>query len=248
MRKILLFSIIFLGLSHAITNEQIVNYFKSQAEIKELNITVKNRRKVPDYSEFEFAVIEILQINKNDEHIERTPQKLNILIRDNFIFPEAVDVKNYISLRQKTDDELLLLDLAKTYKNEIKENIIFLGDANKPSLVILSNPECSYCRQELSNIETRLKTNSIKMILISQELSAIQKSTLIYEEVAKAKTDKQKIAVLRKYYDENLSMIQNADEKSVESTDKLSQKYLKIGIENTPIVIEEKKLLNKQAL
>jgi thiol:disulfide interchange protein DsbC len=228
------------------TNEQIINYFKSQTEIKELNITVKDRRKVPDYPKFEFVVIEISQINKGDGHIKYTPQKLNILIKDDFIFPEAIDIKNYTSLRQKAGDELLLLDLAKIYKNETKDNIIFLGDTNKPSLVILSNPECLYCRQELLNIEIRLRTNSIKMILIPQVPSALRKSALIYEEIANAKTDEQKITVLRKYYDENLTMLPNANEKSIENADMLSQKYLKTGIENIPVVIEEKKLLSKQ--
>ncbi|MDR1554992.1 MAG: hypothetical protein LBS39_03075, partial [Campylobacteraceae bacterium] len=77
MRKILLFSIIFLGLLHAISNEQIISHFKSQIETKDLNITIKNRQKVPDYPEFEFAFIEISQPHENEGHNEHNSQKLN---------------------------------------------------------------------------------------------------------------------------------------------------------------------------
>ncbi|MDR1555143.1 MAG: thioredoxin fold domain-containing protein, partial [Campylobacteraceae bacterium] len=157
-----------------------------------------------------------------------------------------VDVKNNISLRQKIDDELLFDDLAKIYKNEIKSNIISIGDTKKPSLVILSDPECSYCRKELENIENRLNTNSIKIILTSfRGLSALEKSVLIYEESAKVKTDKQKIAILKKYYDENVSLPQKISEDKIKNMDELRQKYLKLGLESTPLIIEEKKLLNR---
>jgi thiol:disulfide interchange protein DsbC len=245
MRKILIFSIIFLGFLHAISNEQIIGYFKSQIGIENLNVTIKNRQKVPDYPDFEFAIIEISQYEKED-YDNHNPQKLNVLIKDNFIFPEAVDIKNNISLKQKVDDELLFADLAKVYKNETKNNIIFLGDAKKPVLVIFFDPKCQYCSQELVNIENKLKTNSVKIILISsRELNALGKSALIYEETAKAKTDKQKIAILKKYYDENITVTQKISENKIKNMDELRQKYLKTGLKNTPLVIEEKKLLNR---
>ncbi|MDR1460857.1 MAG: thioredoxin fold domain-containing protein [Campylobacteraceae bacterium] len=246
MRKILIFSVIFLGFLQAISNEQIINHFKSQAGLEDFNITIKNRQKVPDYPDFEFALVEISQPYKKENRDNRDSQKLNILIKGDFIFPEAVDVKNNISLRQKIDDELLFDDLAKIYKNETKNNIVFLGDSKKPSLVILSDPECPYCRQELANIENRLKTNSVKIILTSfRELSALEKSALIYEETAKAKTDNQKMAVLRKYYDENAAITRKVSEDKIKNMDELRQKYLKLGLESTPLIVEEKRLLNR---
>ncbi|MDR1285608.1 MAG: thioredoxin fold domain-containing protein [Campylobacteraceae bacterium] len=246
MRKILIFSVIFLGFLQAISNEQIVNHFKSQEGLRDFNITIKNRGKVPDYPDFEFALIEISQPYEKENHNNHNSQKLNILIKGDFIFPEAVDVKNNVSLRQKIDDELLFDDLAKVYKNETKNNIISLGDNKKPALIILSDPECPYCRQELANIENRLKTNSVKIILTSfRELSALEKSALIYEETAKAKTDKQKIDVLKKYYDENALITQKVSENKIKNMDELRQKYLRLGLESTPLIIEEEKLLNR---
>jgi thiol:disulfide interchange protein DsbC len=246
MRKILLFNIIFLGFLHAISNEQIINHFKSQARIENLKVTIKNRGKVPDYADFEFATIEISQYPEKDDNHNHNQQQLNILIKGDFIFPEAVDIKNNISLRQKVEDEFFLSDLAKIYKNETRNNIIFLGDMKKPTLVILSDPECQYCYEELANIENRLKTNSIKIILTSfRELSALQKSALIYDETSKAKSDKQKIDVLRKYYDKNVIITKNVSEDKIKHMDELRQKYIKIGLESTPVIIEEKRLLGK---
>ncbi|MDR0407793.1 MAG: histidine kinase [Campylobacteraceae bacterium] len=246
MRKILIFSVIFLSLLQAASNEQIVNHFKSQAGLEKLNITVKNRQKVPDYPDFEFALIEISQSYKKEDHNSSNSQKINILIKGDFIFPEAVDIKNNVSLRQKIDDELLFDDLAKVYKNEAKENIIFLGESKKPTLVVLSDPECSYCREELKNIESRLKTNSIKIILTSfGELSALEKSALIYEETAKVKTDKQKIAVLKKYYDESSFISKRVSEDKIKNMDELRQKYLKLGLESVPLVVEERRLIGR---
>jgi thiol:disulfide interchange protein DsbC len=214
--------------------------------IEDLNITIKNRQKVPEYPDFEFALIEISQLNKNGEHANYDAQKLNVLIKGDFIFPEVVDVKSNVSLRQKADEETLLADLSKVYKNETKDNIISLGDAKKPALVILSDPECPHCREELANIENRLETNSVKIILTSpREASALEKSALIYEESAKAKTDKQKIAILRKYHDENATVTQKVSENKIKSMDELRQKYLKSGFESTPLIVEEKRLLNR---
>jgi thiol:disulfide interchange protein DsbC len=224
-----------------LTNEQIINHFKSQVMLDNLSVVLKDRQQVPSFPDFEFAVVEVGYASDDSK-----AQKIEILISGDFIFPEAVDVKQNISLREKVEDKLLHDRLTSIYKNELKSNIISLGDAKKPALVIFSDPECPYCREELADIENRLKTNSVKIILTSvHEVSALEKSVLIYEESAKAKNDKQKIAILRKYYDENAIVTTKVTDAKIKKLDDLRQKYFKAGLESVPLVIEEKDILGK---
>lgn len=67
--------------------------------------------------------------------------------------------------------------------------------------IVVSDPDCPYCREELKNIETRLKTTNVKMIFAPvHDDKAFVKSELIIKEGNKAKTSEDKIKLIRKYF------------------------------------------------
>lgn len=83
-----------------------------------------------------------------------------------------------------------------------KEGIIKLDSGKDKTLVVISDPECPYCRSELANIEERLKEANIHMILAPvHDKSAFVKSELIYQKSAKAKNNAEKIKIIREYFD-----------------------------------------------
>ena len=116
---------------------------------------------------------------------------------------------------------------------------------NAPVKIVVTDPDCPYCRAHLENVEEVLKENDIKLILAplpSHGKDAEIKSQLAMNEVAKlGKNDtKGKLKVLRKYYkDINLS----AKEKAI-NTNQVSKNKDKIFdsglINGVPFYFDEK--------
>ncbi|MFP4332564.1 MAG: hypothetical protein ACLFQJ_04635, partial [Campylobacterales bacterium] len=71
-----------------------------------------------------------------------------------------------------------------------KDSFLEIGSGDKEILVI-SDPECPYCRQELANIEKRLDGTKMKMVLAPVHgKESFIKSELIYKN-SKGKSDKE---------------------------------------------------------
>ena len=109
---------------------------------------------------------------------------------------------------------------------------------------MFSDPECPYCRAELAKIETTLKDNNVEIILTPvHELSSLQKSALIYKDIKNAKSDSDKVKILRKYFSEDY----NVDEKNVSKEesnkiDTLRKKYFSAGVRSVPFIINKSDL------
>jgi len=74
--------------------------------------------------------------------------------------------------------------------------------------------------------------------------TSLEKGYLIYQEAAKAKTDEEKIAILRKYFDESLKAPETkVSDEAVASMEELRRKYLSGGIKGVPYIVEEAALL-----
>jgi len=123
-----------------------------------------------------------------------------------------------------------------------KDSFIALGDPKKPSIIVVSDPECPYCRKELANINERLKEKSIKLVLAPvHDKSAFVKSELIYKEAAKAKDDAAKIKILNKYFDEKAKVDAKDMSMATPITDKNKETIFSSGlIRGVPFIFEEK--------
>jgi thiol:disulfide interchange protein DsbC len=135
--------------------------------------------------------------------------------------------------------------MSAIYAKEEKKNIVALGsDPKKETLVVFTDPECPYCRQELEKIEERLKTNNIKLIFTPvHERSSLEKSVLIYNETAKAKNEADKIKIVQKYFDENVKYDQKISDAEIKRIEDLKLKYFGAGIKGVPFMVREKELL-----
>ncbi|NDJ28134.1 hypothetical protein DMB95_01525 [Campylobacter sp. MIT 12-8780] len=168
-----------------------------------------------------------------------------IFVQDDFIFPEVIDVKQKRMYRQEyemTSLEQQRAEFSQKAKAALKNEtqIITLGDKNKPVLYVFSDPECPYCRAHLAGIEEELKENQLKLIITPVHgKSAFEKTALIYKESKNAKTDAQKIAILRKYYDENIKNYDKVSQKELNTYYALFEKYQKLGLRSVPTLIKE---------
>ena len=221
----------------AATDTQIINHFKSTIPVPNIMVDVVARQSVDGIAGMDFVTLNLSDGTR--------AQKLSIFTKDDLIFPDVISIKQGGSIKEMMEQAELQKKLSPLYAKEDKKNIVSLGnDSKKETLVVFSDPECPYCRQELQNIEERLKTNNIKLILTPvHERSSLEKSVLIYTETAKAKDDAAKIAIVRKYFDENVTYTQKVSDTDVQKIENLKAKYFGAGIKGVPFIVREKELL-----
>ena len=221
----------------AATDTQIINHFKSTIPVPNIMVDVVARQSVDGIAGMDFVTLNLSDGTR--------AQKLSIFTKDDLIFPDVISIKQGGSIKEMMEQAELQKKLSPLYAKEDKKNIVSLGnDSKKETLVVFSDPECPYCRQELQNIEERLKTNNIKLILTPvHERSSLEKSVLIYTETAKAKDDAAKIAIVRKYFDENVTYTQKISDEQVGHIEALKAKYFGAGIKGVPFIVREKELL-----
>ncbi|CAD7286327.1 thioredoxin fold domain-containing protein [Campylobacter suis] len=236
MKKILLLSAVAASSLFALTNEQILDFYK-QIVPSNVKIEVASRQKVENNTAYEAVILKVTEGDQSNDMV--------VFTRDDLIFNDILDLKNMTNYKQVILDKMLASKLKDVYKKEDKKYIISLGDdAKKPTTVIFTDPECPYCRLELANIEKRLVNENVKMILTPvHDKSALEKSHLIYKEIASAKSDSEKVKIMRKYYDQNAVVPEKSvSEAEVKKMDDLRKKYFNAGVNSVPKIISEDSL------
>lgn len=221
----------------AATNAEIIDHFKASIQVPNITITVEERKSVQNIEGMDFVTLNLTDGTR--------AQKLTIFTKDDLIFPDVISIKQGGSIKEMMEQAELQKKLSVLYAKEDKKNILSLGnDPKKETLIVFSDPECPYCRQELANIEERLATNNIKMIFTPvHERSSLEKSVLIYDESAKVKSDAEKIKIIRKYFDEKVTYTQKISDAQVQRIDELKLKYFGAGVKGVPFIVREKELL-----
>ena len=122
-----------------------------------------------------------------------------------------------------------------------KEHIIDLKGKNPKRLFyIVSDPLCPHCQVELANIDKRLEQGDVKMIPIGMmgEESA-RKVAEIHAKIKSAKSDADKIAILKKIYDRD-HKAEGFEPKELEKIKEVARNITGKGkVEGTPYIIEE---------
>ncbi len=238
MKKVILFVASFFAANlFAATDAQIISHFKATIQVPNISVEVVERHSVEGVAGMDFVTLNLSDGTR--------AQKLSIFTKDDLIFPDVISIKQGGSIKEMMEMAELQKKMSVLYKKEDKKNILSIGnDAKKETIVIFTDPECPYCRQELDGIEERLKTNNIKIIFTPvHERSSLEKSVLIYNEAAKAKNDAEKIKIMHKYYDENVKYDQKISDAEVARIDELKLKYFGAGVKGVPFIVREKELL-----
>ncbi len=112
---------------------------------------------------------------------------------------EAQSIMNY-NMTFKTQ-EAVKKEIAKLPQDYI---ISLKGKTNKKVFYIVSDPLCPHCQEELRHLDDRLARGDVKMIPIGwMGAESANKAAELYAKIKNAKTDSEKIALLKKVYDKN---------------------------------------------
>lgn len=218
--------------SFAISDENLVEMLKAQIPQAEISILKREKISNSDFESIEF------ELRSGDDKTKQV-----IFSSGDFIFPDIIDTKQQISYRQEFEVrqfEEARMDFQKNVKNELakEQELILIGDKNKPLIYVFSDPECPYCRAHLKSIEDELKTHQVAFILTSVHgRTAFEKVANIYKESKNVKTDKEKLAILNKYYDENIQTYPKVSEDEYQNAIKLYEKYRSLGLRSVPTII-----------
>ena len=234
MKKVILASVIAATSLMAASDKQIEEFY-SQMVDSSVKVKVADRQKVA--GDIEAVVVKLSKDGNSQDEI--------VFTKGDFIFPDVIDLKEQKSYLAEVKKEVIAKGISKIYKDEDKANIIVLGsDPKKPTIIMFSDPECPYCRAELAKIETTLKYSNVEIVLTPvHDISSLQKSSLIYKDVKSAKSDSDKVKILRKYYAEDY----NVDDKSVSKDDiakidNLRKKYFAAGVRSVPFIVNKSDL------
>ncbi|WP_331774774.1 thioredoxin domain-containing protein [Sulfurospirillum sp. 1612] len=214
------------------TNDEIITHFKNQIPLSHIQIKVLSRQQIS--KDLDYVSLHITDGQNN--------QNISIFTHGDYIFPDAIDLKTGMSIKDKMQRVQINKNIAKVFKAEDPKYIISIGhDPQKETLVIFSDPECPFCKKELDGIENDLKKYNIKMIFTPvHDRSSLAKSYLIYKYIKDAKTDAQKIKIIRKYFESGAN--EQVNNSNVQKIDTLRQKYFQAGINGTPYKVMEKDL------
>lgn len=217
----------------AVDNKAIEDYF----DFLPAGITVKIG-KVVQVEGTKFEMVE-LQFMKDNQVVQND----FMFTQDNIMTPDLIDLKTKKSYRDELSKQAAVNKISGVYKSESLDNIIKIGDdPKKDTMVIFTDPECPYCRKELANIEDELKKHNVEIVLISVHGdTAFDKINQIYKEAPNAKTDKEKIDLLRKYY-ANKAEAPKSSVEEMKKNRELSNKYFNAGIQGVPYKVEKNKL------
>lgn len=241
MKKIILTTLVALAtssLAFGASDAQIESFFKQQIPAN-VNFEILSKKDLGGG----FEQVNI-KISGKIEGREVT-QTDTIFVNGDFFAPELISLKDGRSFKAQAEKEMAATGIKSVYQKEDPANIIAVGhDKNKPTEVMFTDPECPFCRAELAKIEQDLKVKNLKMILTPVHgKSSLEKSFLIYKEVAKAKTDSEKIKIMRKYYDPKAKVPEGSvSEAQIDQMENLRQKYFAAGVRSTPFKLNEENL------
>ncbi len=215
--------------------EKIIQFYKER--LKDIpNLEIKF---VEEKNNFPFEAY-VFEFKTNTEQTKEV-----IFIKDNFFFNEYVDFNTLEFSKDKVQEELS----KDKYSNIIKElmndkkYIITLGNGNK-EVYVFSDPECPFCQKHLKNIDEKyLKEHTIHFIFISVH-DNFKILTALYNDLDKAKTKQEKLAIIKKFYfgdnDYKDFNFKNNEKYKEEEIKKIFDKYLKLGVNYTPFIINWK--------
>ena len=236
MKKAILTSVaLAASLNAALSDSEILSIYGGVPQ--GIDIKIAERIPLNEPKGVEAVVLKISQGDMSQEEI--------IFTQGDLIFTDIIDPKKRIVYKEQIKQNRVAGQLAKVVKSESKENIIKLGnDPKKPTILMLTDAECPFCRKEMNKIEETLKDNNVDIIMTSVHGdSGHAKSALIYKEIKGAKTDAQKIAVLKKYYAENNKAgAKDVSAAELDAAKALAGKYFGAGVNSVPYIIEMDKL------
>ena len=182
------------------------NFKKSIKAMADVEVEVEFKKELVSFPSMYFVIgktkggdIFPVIVSKEGEYFIGLSNVLKLSNVDTQMMQEAL---NQAQKEKEARDSKVLKELFSSFK---ESDFLYLQGEGKnlPTKIVVSDPDCPYCREHLKSINQELKKANIKMIFAPiHEKEAFVKSQLIMNEAAKLEKDdtKGKVALLNKYF------------------------------------------------
>lgn len=242
MKKVFFSVFCFVSFSFSASFEETVKSLIEKQTDTKVNVVMTKDFK--DNKNLKIAVIEI-ENNAQQLPILATKDGSMIVGISNIFFTSSSsdesivkDIADKILENNKNSQQKAASGIIKELKPE--QYVSIQSNTNsKKTYFIVSDPNCGYCRDELKNIDEKLKTHNVNLVPVGMlgEDSA-KKSAYILSKVSSNMNSKDKVKLLREVYSNNFKSPKNIDVSKVSETTKF---IFSTGIINgVPFIYEDK--------
>lgn len=243
MKKIIiaLVTLVAIQLNAASFEENIVNLIKNEVKT---DVKVISSNNLKGNKDLKFAVIEIVN-NSQRIPIFATKDGKMIIGLSNILFISNKDDEKMINDTNKklmeyneTSQQVAAEKLINQLKPE--QYITLKSSAKNPTTTfIVADPNCGYCKEEFRNIDNRLKTSDVNIVLVGiLGQDSINKAAYGMSTIKSSMSEKDKLNALKEIFSNNFKAPNNVDTTAVKAT---TDFLFKNGvIRGTPFIYEKK--------
>lgn len=242
MKKIILAISLISAMNASEISDKVSSFIKDIVKDSSVDIEVTAVNKVADsnFEMVEFNIVKDGNILGSDvffsDGVYGTTTLVNMKTKEDF--------KADYMVKKENEKRIALEKKLSSYVKENQDIVIDLGNHKSDvATVVFSDPDCPWCRKHLENIEEDLKKSNIKLILspLPMHENALSKSINILDEIKSAKTDADKIKVLRKYFKDGVEFKEPNQSKKDTYNAKVKSMF-EMGVNYTPAIFENIKI------
>lgn len=240
--RILIFSLIFLGLANAASfDEKLIKLIEKDTNTK---VKVISKSDLKSSSDLLFVIIE-LEGNMQRIPLFATKNADMIVGMSNIFFTNQSSDKKAISKQLKeleahneNSQTIAAGELIKQLKPE--QYITLNSKAKKAKTVfIIADPNCGYCKEEFRNIDERLKKQNINIVMVGiLGEDSLKKAASVMSKIKSSDSENTKIEALKEVFSNTFKAPKDIDTTTIKET---SDFLFKSGIiRGVPYIYEVK--------
>lgn len=220
--RVILFSLIFFGLVNAASfDEKIANLIQQQTGTA---VKIISKNDLKSSKDLKLVIIE-LDANKQRIPIFATKNADTIIGMSNIFFTSNDSDKNIIEDKIKElesyNENVQNIAADELIKQLKPEQFITLKSKakNAKTVFIIADPNCGYCKEEFRNIDERLKTQNVNMIIVGiLGEDSIKKAAWVVDKVKSSDSEKTKLNALKEVFSSTFKAPKNIDTTRVKET------------------------------
>lgn len=220
--RVILFSLIFFGLVNAASfDEKIANLIQQQTGTA---VKIISKSDLKSSKDLKLVIIE-LDANKQRIPIFVTKNADTIIGMSNIFFTNNDSDKNIIEDKIKElesyNENIQNIAVGELIKQLKPEQFITLKSKakNAKTVFIIADPNCGYCKEEFRNIDERLKTQNVNMVIVGiLGEDSIKKAAWVVDKVKSSDSEKTKLNALKEVFSSTFKAPKNIDTTKVKET------------------------------
>lgn len=220
--RIILFSLIFFGLANAASfDEKIADLIQQQTGTA---IKIISRSDLKSSKDLKLVIIE-LKPNKQRIPIFVTKNADTIIGMSNIFFTSNDSDENIIDDKIKElesyNKNIQSIAAGELIKQLKPEQFIALKSKAKDAktVFIIADPNCGYCKEEFRNIDERLKTQNVNMVIVGiLGEDSIKKAAWVVNKIKSSDSEKTKLNALKEVFSTTFKAPKNIDTAKVKET------------------------------